>query len=333
MAEGKMRKVAINGFGRIGRTFYRAAIERQGNFEIAALNNPGWDEKLFSHLLKYDTAYGYFEHQLKAELLGEKEPDKLPWKRLGIDIVIESTGKFTDRSGASGHLKAGAKKVIISAPAEEPDVTIILGVNEEKYDSKKHQIISMASCTTNCLAPMVKILQDKFGIEKGFMTTDHSYTSDQNLQDGSHRDLRRARAAAENIIPTTTGAAKAIFEVVEGLRDKMDGMALRVPTKTVSITDLVCLIKKKTSADEINKIFEEYSKGKMSAKGGEILEVTYEPLVSSDFIKNPHSAILDASLTKVIDGNLVKLVAWYDNEWGYSARLVDLVDLMIEKGL
>jgi glyceraldehyde 3-phosphate dehydrogenase len=324
-----MIKVAINGFGRIGRTFYRAAIERKGNFEIAALNNPGWDEKMFKHLLKYDTAYGIFKPELKAKMLTEKEPENLPWKELGIDIVIESTGKFTKAEDAKKHLKAGAKKVIISAPAEEPDVTIILGVNEEKYDPKKHQIISMASCTTNCLAPMVKILQDKFGIEKGFMTTDHSYTSDQNLQDGSHRDLRRARAAAENIVPTTTGAAKAIFEVVEGLKGKMDGMALRVPTKTVSITDLVCLTKKKTSAEEINKIFEEYAKGEM--KG--ILEVTYEPLVSSDFIKNSASSILDASLTKVLDGNLVKLVAWYDNEWGYSARLVDLVDFMIKKGL
>jgi len=324
-----MVKIAINGFGRIGRTFYRAAVERKGNFEIAALNNPGWDEKLFNHLLSYDTVYGFFDHKIKAKLLGEREPDKLPWKKLGIDIVIESTGKFTKSEDAKKHLKAGAKKVIISAPAENPDITLLPGVNLEKYEPKKHQIISMASCTTNCLAPLVKILQNDFGIEKGFMSTTHSYTADQNLQDGSHRDLRRARAAALNIVPTTTGAAKAIWQVLEGLKDKMDGLAIRVPTPTVSLLDLVCVVKKKTNAEAVNKVFERYAKGEMK----EILQIIWQPLVSSDFIKNPYSAILDAPLTKVLDGNLVKLVAWYDNEWGYSARLVDLVDYMVKRGI
>jgi len=322
-----MTKIAINGFGRIGRTFFRAAAEHNAPFEIAAVNNPNWDEKMFGHLLKYDTVYGRFDGELKAKLLGEREPENLPWQKLGIFLVIESTGLFTKREDAQKHLKAGAKKVVISAPAEEPDITLVPGVNDGEYDPKNHNIISMASCTTNCLAPVVKILQENFGVEKGFMTTVHSYTADQNLQDGSHKDLRRARAAAENIVPTKTGAAKAIFEVVEGLKERMDGMALRVPTPTVSIIDLVCVTKKKTDAETLNKIFEKYATGKMQG----ILQVVYEPLVSSDFIKNSHSAILDASLTKVIDGNLVKVVAWYDNEWGYATRLVDLVGLIIKK--
>lgn len=324
-----MIRVAINGFGRIGRTFYRAAVERKGNFEIVAVNNLGWDEKMFTHLIKYDTSYGIFEDKLNTKLFGEKEPEKLPWKELGIDIVIESTGIFTDKEGAEKHLKSGAKKVIISAPAKNPDITLVLGVNEAEYKPESHQIISMASCTTNCLAPLVKVLQNEFGIEKGFMTTAHAYTADQNLQDGSHRDLRRARAAAENIVPTTTGAAKAIFEVVEGLQDKMDGVALRVPVATTSIIDLVCLLKKQTNAEEINQKFEEYGRGEM--KG--ILAVSREPLVSSDYIKNPHSAVLDSLLTKVIDGNLVKVVAWYDNEWGYACRLVDLAEYIKRRGL
>jgi glyceraldehyde 3-phosphate dehydrogenase len=322
-----MTKIAINGFGRIGRTFFRAAAERNATFEITAVNNPNWDEKMFKHLLQYDTVYGRFDGELKAKLLGEREPENLPWKELGIFLVIESTGLFTKREDAQKHLKAGAKKVIISAPAEEPDITLVPGVNDGEYDPKNHNIISMASCTTNCLAPVVKILQESVGVEKGFMTTVHSYTADQNLQDGSHKDLRRARAAAENIVPTKTGAAKAIFEVVEGLKERMDGMALRVPTPTVSIIDLVCVTKKKTDAETLNKIFEKYATGKMQG----ILQVVYEPLVSSDFIKNSHSAILDASLTKVIDGNLVKVVAWYDNEWGYATRLVDLASLIIKK--
>jgi len=323
-----MIRVGINGFGRIGRTFYRASIERGTRFQIAAINNPNWTEEMFRHLLKYDTTYGIFEHELKAKLLGEKEPAQLPWGKLGVDIVIESTGRFTERKDAIGHLQAGAKKVIISAPATEPDITLVLGVNEEEYQPK-HQIVSMASCTTNSLAPLVKVLQNEFGIEKGMMSTIHSYTSDQNLQDGSHKDLRRARAAAENIVPTKTGAAKAIFEVVQGLEEKMDGLAFRVPTKTVSVTDLVCLLKKKTTAEELNHLFRQYAQKEM--KG--ILAVVEEPLVSSDFIKNPYSCILDASLTRVIGGDLVKLVAWYDNEWGYACRLVDLVNYLIKRGL
>jgi len=323
-----MIRVGINGFGRIGRTFYRASVERGARFQIAAINNPNWTEEMFRHLLKYDTTYGIFEHELKAKLLGEKEPAQLPWGKLGVDIVIESTGRFTERKDAIGHLQAGAKKVIISAPATEPDITLVLGVNEEEYQPK-HQIISMASCTTNSLAPLVKVLQNEFGIEKGMMSTIHSYTSDQNLQDGSHKDLRRARAAAENIVPTKTGAAKAIFEVVQGLEEKMDGLAFRVPTKTVSVTDLVCLLKKKTTAEELNHLFRQYAQKEM--KG--ILAVVEEPLVSSDFIKNPYSCILDASLTRVVGGDLVKLVAWYDNEWGYACRLVDLVNYLIERGL
>jgi len=323
-----MIQVGINGFGRIGRTFYRASIERGAHFQIAAINNPNWTEEMFRHLLKYDTTYGIFEHELKAKLLGEKEPAQLPWGKLGVDIVIESTGRFTERKDAIGHLQAGAKKVIISAPATEPDITLILGVNEEEYQLK-HQIISMASCTTNSLAPLVKVLQNEFGIEKGMMSTIHSYTSDQNLQDGSHKDLRRARAAAENIVPTKTGAAKAIFEVVKDLEEKMDGLAFRVPTKTVSVTDLVCLLKKKTTPEELNQLFHQYAQKEM--KG--ILAVVEEPLVSSDFTKNPYSCILDASLTRVIGGDLIKLVAWYDNEWGYACRLVDLVNYLIERGL
>jgi len=321
-------KIAINGFGRIGRTFYRASIENRGNYEIAAINNPKWDKKLFNHLLKHDTVYGYFDHKLDTELLSESEPSNLPWKELGIDLVVESTGIFTDRDGAQKHLEAGAKKVIISAPAKDPDVTLLMGVNEEKYDSKNHKIISMASCTTNCLAPLVKILQKEYGIEKGLMTTAHSYTGDQNLQDGSHKDLRRARAAASNIVPTTTGAAKAIFEVVKGLEGKLDGLALRVPTITVSIIDLVCLLAKNTDTQSLNNLFKKYAGEEM--KG--ILAVSDEPLVSSDYIKNSASSIVDATLTKVLDNNLVKIVAWYDNEWGYSCRLVDLINYIAKNG-
>lgn len=322
-----MFKVAINGFGRIGRTFYRAAMEQKGNFEIVAVNNPGWDKEMANHLLKYDTAYGIFNGGLSARLLGERDPEKLPWKELGIDLVVESTGVFTKGDDARKHLKAGAKRVIISAPAEKPDITLLVGVNLEKYDPQRHFVISMASCTTNCLAPLVNVLQKEYGIEKGFMTTAHAYTADQNLQDGSHRDLRRARAAGQNIVPTTTGAAKAIFNVVDGLEGKMDGLALRVPVITVSILDLVCLISKKTTEEELNNVFEKYANTSM--KG--ILAVTKEPLVSSDFIKNSASSILDASLTKVLDGDLVKLVAWYDNEWGYSCRLVDLINFIAKK--
>ena len=336
MEENKT-KVAINGFGRIGRLFYRSALEHSAPFEVVAVNNPGWDEKTYEHLFKYDTAYGIFNQKPTAKLLGEREPEKLPWREMKIDIVVECTGIFVDKKSASKHLKAGAKKVIISAPSEDADAVIILGVNENDYKPARHKVISMASCTTNCLAPVVKVLQEKFGIEKGFMTTIHSYTADQNLQDGSHKDLRRARAAAENIVPTKTGAAKAIFQVIKGLENKMDGLAMRVPNKTGSLIDLVCLVKRKTSVQEVNKAFEEYAE-KMSAKGGSafggkgILAVTDEPIVSSDIVKNENSSIVDLSLTRVFGGNLVKVISWYDNEWAYATRLVELVNYISNKG-
>jgi glyceraldehyde 3-phosphate dehydrogenase len=319
-------KVAINGFGRIGRTFYRAAQDNP-SIEIVAANDLG-DEKTLKHLLKYDSTYGIFNQSPKMKFLAEKEPQKLPWKEMGIDVVIESTGRFTDRKGAALHLEAGAKKVVISAPSDDPDVTIILGVNEDWYDKSKHEVISMGSCTTNCLAPIVKILQDEYGIQKGMMTTIHSYTQDQNLQDGPHKDLRRARAAAENIVPTSTGAAKAIFKVIKGLEGKLDGMAIRVPTPTVSVTDLVCLIEKPITEEKLNQQFRVYAQGQM--KG--ILEVIDQPVVSSDLKANPHSSIIDTLLTRVIDGNLVKIVSWYDNEWGYACRLVDICQFLGHNG-
>ena len=327
MEENKT-KVAINGFGRIGRLFYRSALEHSASFEVVAVNNPGWDEKMYEHLFKYDTAYGIFNQKPTAKLLGEREPEKLPWREMKIDIVVECTGIFVDKKSASKHLKAGAKKVIISAPSEDADAVIILGVNENDYKPARHKVISMASCTTNCLAPVVKVLQEKFGIEKGFMTTIHSYTADQNLQDGSHKDLRRARAAAENIVPTKTGAAKAIFQVIKGLENKMDGFAMRVPSKTGSLIDLVCLIKKRTIVEELNKIFADFAAKEM--KG--ILAVTDEPIVSSDIVKNENSSIVDLSLTRVFGGNLVKVISWYDNEWAYATRLVELVNYISNKG-
>ena len=317
-------KIAINGFGRIGRLFYRSALEHKADFEVVAVNNPGWDEKMYQHLFKYDTAYGVFDQKPEAKLLGEREPENLPWREMGVDIVIESTGIFIDHAKASKHIRAGAKKVIISAPSEDADVTLVLGVNEKDYQPEKHQIISMASCTTNCLAPVVKVLLDEFEMEKGFMTTAHSYTADQNLQDSSHRDLRRARAAAENIVPTKTGAAKAIFKVIKGLEGKMDGLALRVPTATGSVIDLICVLKKNTTPEKLNETFQKYAEGPMQG----ILATTEDPIVSSDIIKNDHSSIVDLSLTKVLDGNLVEVIAWYDNEWGYATRLVDLVNYL-----
>jgi len=324
-----MTKVAINGFGRIGRLFYRSALKHQAPFEVVAVNNPKWDETIYHHLFKYDTVYGVFEQKPTAKLLTESEPTRLPWKKLGIDIVIESSGVFTERAAAAGHLKAGAKKVIISAPSKDADVVVVLGVNEEDYNPKKHQVISMASCTTNCLAPVVKILQENFGIEKGFMSTVHSYTADQNLQDGSHKDLRRARAAAQNIVPTKTGAAKAIFQVISGLENKMDGLAFRVPSPTGSLIDLVCVLSKSTTVEELNQLFEKYAATKM--KG--VLGVTKEPLVSADIIANENSSLVDLSLTKVLGGNLVEVISWYDNEWAYATRLVDLVNYLIKKGI
>ncbi|MFA5207982.1 MAG: type I glyceraldehyde-3-phosphate dehydrogenase [Candidatus Paceibacterota bacterium] len=323
-------KIAINGFGRIGRCSLRAAIKEKLDIEIVAINDLA-DNKTLAHLFKYDTSYGVFDGEVKIEgdymivngkkilMLAEKDPEKLPWKDLKIDVVLECTGVFRDRIGLTKHITAGAKKVIISAPAKDDDIpSYLLGINAEEY--KNENIIDMGSCTTNCLAPVVKILETEFGIVKGFMTTIHSYTNDQNLLDLPHKDLRRARAAAENIVPTTTGAAKAIGKVVPSVKGKMDGIAVRVPTPVVSLIDLVCEVEKETTVEEVNKAFEKYSNtGEM--KG--IFFVEKDPLVSSDFKGNPFSSIFDPEYTKV-NGNMVKVMAWYDNEWAYSCRLVEL---------
>ena len=325
-------KVGINGFGRIGRNIFRAAID-DPDIEFVAVNDIT-DAKTLAHLLKYDSVLGILEADIAAsedgiivnnkeiKVLSEKDPSLLPWKDLGVPIVIESTGKFNKRNDALKHIQnAGAKKVIITAPATEPDVTVVMGVNEDQYNSSKHQIISNASCTTNCLAPVAKVLHEQFGIEKAFMTTIHAYTNDQRLLDMPHKDLRRARAAAVSQIPTTTGAARAVGIVLPELKGKIDGIAIRVPTSNVSVVDLVALLKKNVDEKQVNEAFKEAARGKL--KG--ILEYTDEPLVSVDFMANPHSAIVDGEFTRVIDKNLVKVLAWYDNEWGYSCRVVDLI--------
>jgi len=332
-----MIRVGINGFGRIGRNVLRAALSREDygrDFEIVAVNDL-MDIKTLSYLLKYDSVFGPLNHKVEPKdnaiavdgreirVTAEKDPERLPWSSLGADVVIESTGRFTDRDGASKHLKAGAKKVIISAPAKEPDITIVIGVNEKSYDRKKHNIISNASCTTNSLAPPVKVLDELCGIEKGFMTTVHAYTNDQNLHDFPHKDLRRARAAAVSTIPTTTGAAKAVGEVLPHLKGRMTGISLRVPVIDGSITDFVAVVKNPKSADEINAAFKRASENEL--KG--IMDYTEEPLVSRDIVGNPHSAIIDGLSTMVID-DMVKFLSWYDNEWGYSNRLVDLVKIV-----
>ena len=334
-------KLAINGFGRIGRMFYRASLENEEfnkRFEVVAVNDIT-DAKTLAHLLKYDSIFGPLKEEVKVEgrsikvgkrtsqVIVERDPANLPWRELGIDYVIESTGLFTSREGASKHLEAGAKRVIISAPASNPDITIVLGVNEELYDPNKHKIISMASCTTGSLAPVVKILQERFGIEKGSLTTCHAYTNDQRTLDLPHRDLRRARAAALSIIPTTTGAARAIGDVIPEMKGKMDGIALRVPTPNGSISDITVTLKRNVTKEEVNEVFKEAAQGRL--KG--ILEYTEEPIVSRDIIGNPHSAIIDGLSTMVIGGNLVKVFSWYDNEWGYSCRLVDLANYMAAK--
>ena len=324
-------KVGINGFGRIGRNVVRAGLHNP-DIEIVAANDLT-DTKTLAHLLKYDSILGPLHEEVKAEadaivvagkrikIFAIKDPAELDWSSLGVEIVIESTGKFTDAAQASKHLKGSVKKVIISAPAKNEDITIVLGVNEKSYDPEKHNIISNASCTTNCLAPFVKVINDKFGIEKGSMTTIHSYTNDQNVLDFPHKDLRRARAAALNMIPTTTGAAKAIALVIPELKGKLDGYAMRVPTPNVSVVDLVVELKKPATAEEVNKALKDASEGEL--KG--ILAYTEDPVVSSDMMHNSNSSIVDAQLTKVIGGNLLKVVSWYDNEWGYSVRIVDLV--------
>jgi len=332
-------KIAINGFGRIGRLSAKAILAYP-ELEIVAVNDLT-DPATLAHLFCYDSTYGQFEGEVKAtgedliingkpiKVLSEKDPALLPWANLGIDLVIESTGRFTDRENASKHLTAGAKKVVISAPAENPDVTIVVGVNEDVYNPEEHKVISMASCTTNCLTPIAKVLQDKFGIEKALMSTVHSFTMDQVLQDAPHKDLRRARSTLQSIIPTTTGATRATAEVIPELKDKMDGLSLRVPTPTVSVVDFVALLKTSTTPQEINQAMKEAAEGSM--KG--ILDVSDKPLVSVDYKGNSFSAVVDALLTQVVGGNLVKVVAWYDNEWGYSCRMADLCKIINDKGV
>ncbi len=332
-------KVGINGFGRIGRNFFRACVDNS-EIEIVGINDLT-DAYTLSHLLKYDSVHGRFSKPVEAkgnsivvdgkeiEVTAIKDPAQLPWKDLGVDIVIESTGVFRDREGAGKHLQAGAKKVIISAPGKNPDLTVVLGVNEDQYVPENHHIISNASCTTNCLAPVAKVLNDEFGIVKGYMVTVHAYTNDQRILDLPHKDLRRARAAATNIIPTTTGAAKAVGEVLPELKGKLDGTARRVPVADGSLVDLTVILEREVTEEDINSKMKEYAEGKM--KG--ILEYTEDPIVSQDIVGNPHSSIFDALSTKVIGGNFVHVASWYDNEWGYSNRLKDLVLFMAEKGL
>ena len=332
-------KIGINGFGRIGRLAFRAINQHYGDkLEIVAVNDLT-DAKTNAHLLKYDSTYGIYPGKVEAtsdsivvdgektRVISERDPAKIPWKDLGAELVLESTGLFTDATKAAAHLQGGARKVIISAPATNEDITIVMGVNEDKYDTRKHNIVSNASCTTNCIAPVVKILNDKFGVSRGLLSTIHAYTNDQRLLDTYHKDLRRARSAAMNIVPTTTGAAKAVSLVIPELKGKLHGMALRVPVPTVSICDLVCDLGKEASVEQINNAFKEAADGKL--KG--ILEYCNEPLVSTDFKGNQHSSIFDALQTMVLGGNMTKVIAWYDNEWGYSCRMADLAIYMLGK--
>ena len=334
-------KLGINGFGRMGRLSLRAINQyHQGKLEVVAINDLT-DARTNAHLLKWDSTYGPYPGEVEAaedsivvdgkkvKVFAEREPAKIPWRDYGIDIVIESTGLFTDAAKAAAHLKGGARKVIISAPARNEDITIVLGVNEARYQPDKHNIISNASCTTNCVAPVVKVLHRNFGVSKGLMTTVHAYTSDQRLLDTFHRDLRRARAAALNIVPTTTGAARAVTQVIPELKGRLHGLALRVPTATVSLVDLVADLEKEVTAEEVNKALEKAAGGEL--KG--IMEYCSEELVSTDFKGNPASSIVDAPTTMLIGGNMVKVLAWYDNEWGYSCRLGDLAAYVVSKGL
>ena len=324
-------RVGINGFGRIGRNFFRICM-KDGGIEVVGINDLT-DATTLAHLLRYDSVHGIADADIQAKenslvingreigVTAITDPSQLPWKDLGVDVVLESTGRFVDREGASKHLSAGAGWVIISAPAKEPDATICMGVNEESLDVSKHKIISNASCTTNCLAPMAKVIDQKFTIKKGLMTTIHSYTNDQRILDLPHKDLRRSRAAALSMIPTTTGAARAVGLVLPHLKGKLDGMAIRVPTPNVSVVDLVAEVEKETTAEAVNAALKEAAEGPM--KG--ILKYTEDPLVSVDFNGDPHSSTIDATLTKVLEGNMVKVLSWYDNEWGYSNRLKDLM--------
>ncbi len=327
-------RVGVNGFGRIGRVFFRTAVNDQ-DIEVVGVNDLA-DAKTLAHLLKHDSVHGNLHAEVTAKdgsifvngreirVSAVKDPASLPWKELGVDVVIESTGVFRDTATASKHLQAGAKKVIITAPAKDPDVTIVLGVNERAYDAKKHRILSNASCTTNCLATTVKVLDDAFGIKRGFATTVHSYTNDQPVHDFPHKDLRRARAAAVSMIPTTTGAATAVGLVLPKLKGRLDGIAIRVPTANVSVVDLVAELDRSASPEAVNEAFREAAAGPLRG----ILDATDEELVSVDFNGNPHSSIVDLPSTALIDGHLIKVLAWYDNEWGYSSRLRDLVRLV-----
>jgi glyceraldehyde 3-phosphate dehydrogenase (phosphorylating) len=332
-------KVGINGFGRIGRNIMRAALGDK-NIDFVAVNDLTSAHTL-AHLLKYDSVLGNLHAKVEAtedrisvdgdqfKVLSMKDPAQLPWKDLGVDVVFESTGLFTNRDAAAKHVTAGARKVVITAPAKGPDITLVLGVNDDKYDPAKHQIISNASCTTNCLAPLAKVIHQTFGIRKGWMTTIHSYTNDQNLLDLPHKDLRRARAAALSMIPTTTGAATAVGEVMPELKGRLDGFAMRVPTPNVSVVDLNALVDRKTTAEEVNAALKAAADGPLKR----YLEYSTEELVSIDFKGNPHSSIVDAPYTKVMDGDFVKVLSWYDNEWGYSNRCVDLLRLLVDQGL
>jgi glyceraldehyde 3-phosphate dehydrogenase len=332
-------KVGINGFGRIGRNVVRAGLHHPEVEFVAA--NDLTDTATLAHLLKYDSILGQFKEEIRAEgdtlhvgekaikIFATKDPAEIDWPSLGVQVVVESTGRFTDAADAKKHLRGSVKKVIISAPAKNEDVTVVMGVNDDMYDPQKHNIISNASCTTNCLAPVAKVLNDTFGIEKGSMTTIHSYTNDQNVLDFPHKDLRRARAASLNMIPTSTGAAKAIGLVLPELKGKLDGYSMRVPTPDVSVVDFVAVTKRTVTNNEVNSALKEAAEGPL--KG--ILAYTEEPVVSSDMLHNPNSSIVDAELTKVLDGNLVKVIAWYDNEWGYSSRVVDLIAFLGKKGL
>ena len=333
-------KVSINGFGRIGRCVLRIVAGNPGAFgdvDVVSINDLT-DAKTLAHLFKYDSVFGIFNGEVsntadsiivngkKIKIHSEKDPAALPWKAEGVDVVVEATGRFRDKAKCMQHISAGAKKVIITAPAKDEDITVVLGVNDDKYDKNKHHIISNASCTTNCLAPVVKVIFDQFGIEKGHMTTIHSYTNDQRLLDLPHEDLRRARAAALSMIPTTTGAAKAVSLVIPELKGKLDGNAIRVPTPNVSVVDFVCIVKESVTVEKVNAALKEAANSKL--KG--ILQFCEEELVSVDFLGNNHSSIVDAASTKVIDGNMVKVLSWYDNEWGYSSRVVDLIRFIMK---
>src|SRR5437016_3151051 len=332
-------RVGINGFGRIGRNIMRAALGDR-NIDFVAVNDLT-NAHTLAHLLKYDSVLGNLHAKVEAKgdaisvdgdefkVLSARDPAQLPWKDLGVDVVFESTGLFTKRDDAAKHVTAGAKKVVITAPAKGPDITLVIGVNDDKYDPAKHQIISNASCTTNCLAPLAKVLHQSFGIKKGWMTTIHSYTNDQQLLDLPHKDLRRARAAALSMIPTTTGAATAVGEVLPELKGRLDGFAMRMPTPNVSVVDLAALVEKKTTAEEVNAALKEAASGPLQ----NVLQYSTEELVSIDFKGNPHSSIIDAPYTKVMDKDFVKVLSWYDNEWGYSSRCVDLVRMLVKRGI